>query len=112
VDLSSEIECEFFANTIGLLKRHGLEQYAKNTSDQLTLKRIDGQDLTVCMNQRVIDEANTSVTLPHNTLSWDIVDIGEGRRTVSKNLRLYEEEIFNEIIAKVDELVGSLSRKM
>lgn len=105
VDLSSKTEREFFASTIALFKRHGIEQYAKATSHQLTQDRANNQDITICMNQRVIDEAKTIVTLPPHTLSWDIVDIGEGHRTVSDDIRRYEEEIFQEIVGRVDKLV-------
>jgi protein-tyrosine-phosphatase len=105
VDLSSQEERMFFANTIALFKRHNIEQYAKHISHQLTQERADGQDITVCMNQRVVDEARTIVRLPANTLNWSIVDIGEGNRIVSEDIRTYEEEIFQEIVAHVDELV-------
>lgn len=111
VDLSSKVEREFFANTINLLKRHNLEQYVKDTSDQLTQERAVNQDMTVCMNQRVIDEANGIVTLPGNILNWNIVDIGEGHRTIPKDVRSYEEEIFDEIVTQVDELVTQLAKE-
>jgi protein-tyrosine-phosphatase len=107
VDLSSETEREYFANTIALFKRHGIETYAKDTSHQLTQARADDQDVTICMNQRVIDEAKGIVTLPDNTVHWNIVDIGEGRRTVPEDIRLYEEEIFSEITARIDKMVES-----
>lgn len=108
VNLSSEEERAFFSNTIALLTRHGMEQYAKNTSDQLTQERIQGRDITICMNQRVIDEAKLIVILPDNTLNWDIVDIGEGHRTTPEDIRLYEEDIYTEIVAHVDELISGL----
>ena len=106
VDLASKTEREFFASTITLLRRHNLETYAKDTSDQLAQARADDQDSTVCMNQRVVDEAVAIATLPANTLNWNIVDIGEGHRTVLEDTRQYEEEIFTEIVARVDELVA------
>ncbi len=105
VDLSSTSEREFFANTIALLKAHGIAKYAKNTSHQLTKERTADQDVTVFMNQRVINEADAIVQLPENTLNWGIVDIGEGYRTIAKDRQQYEEEIFQEIVQKVDELV-------
>lgn len=108
VDLSSETEREYFANTMALFKRHGLEKYAKDTSHQLTQDRANGQDITVCMNQRVVNEAKNIVTLPDNTINWSIVDIGEGHRTVPDDIRLYEEEIFKEIAARVDKLAVRL----
>ena len=109
VDLRSEEERKFFANTIALFKAHGIEEYAKNTSHQLTQSRADGQDLTICMNQRVVDEASKLVTLSRSTQNWGIVDIGEGHRIVAKNTRQYEEDIFQEIVKKVDELALRLS---
>lgn len=108
VDLTDPTEREYFANTIALFKRHGIEKYAKDTSHQLTQERADGQDVTVCMNQRVVDEARALVALPADTINWDIVDIGEGHRTVPEDIRLYEEEIFKEITVRVDELIQQL----
>ncbi|MNI60147.1 hypothetical protein D3C73_1153410 [compost metagenome] len=57
------------------------------------------------MNQRVIDEAVKIVKLPSNTFNWEIIDIGEGHRTVSDSRESYEEEIYQEIKQKVDELI-------
>lgn len=109
VNLASKTEREYFANTIAVLKRHGIEAYAKDTSHQLTQMRTDGQDITICMNQRVIDEANALVALPNATRNWNIVDIGEGHRTTPENIRQYEEDIFQEIVALVDTLALQLS---
>ncbi len=108
VDLDSAEERQYFANTISLLETHGIEKYAKDTSHQLTQERTDAQDVTICMNQRVIDEADQFITLPQNTLNWSIVDIGEGHRTAIKNTQQYEGEIFDEIAGKVDELAGQI----
>lgn len=108
VNLSSKTERAFFANTIELFKRHGIVEYAKNTPDQLTQERADNQNVTICMNQRVVDEAKAIITLPENTVHWDIMDIGEGHRTVREDVRTYEEEIFKEIAARVDEFVRQL----
>lgn len=108
VDLNSDEERGFFDNTIALFKAHGIESYAKDTSHQLTQERADKQDLTICMNQRVIDEAKILVNFSKNTLNWNIVDIGEGHRTAIKNTRQYEEEIYEEIVDKVNELVAKL----
>lgn len=109
VDLTSKTEREFFARTITVLQQHGIEAYAKDTSHQLTQPRTDGQDITVCMNQRVIDEANAIITLPDTTLNWGIIDIGEGHRTAPENTRQYEVDIFQEIVARVDTLATVLS---
>jgi hypothetical protein len=109
VNLADPTEREYFANTIALFERHNVQQYAKDTSHPINQARVDGQDITVCMNQRVIDEAKKLVVLPDHTINWDIVDIGEGHRTVPTDIRQYEEEIFDEITTYVDELVEGLS---
>ncbi len=105
VSLHNPQERQFFENTMNLLKHHGIDQYAKDTSHQLIQNRVDGQDIVVCMNQRVIDEASLIVTLPPDTLNWNIVDIGEGNRTEEDKREQYEEEIYQEITALVDKLV-------
>ncbi len=109
VALLDPTEREYFANTIALLKRHNIDKYAKNTSHQLTQNRIEGHDVIVCMNQRVVGEAKQIVLLPKDVIDWNIVDIGEGHRTVAKNTRLYEEEIFEEITLLVDLLAKRIS---
>ena len=110
VTLDSKEERQFFAYTIALFVAHGIEEYAKNTSHQLTQVRTDAQDVTVCMNRRVIDEASKLVTLPKNIQDWSIVDIGEGHRTIVNNKKQYEEEIFHEVTKKVDELIKQLAK--
>ena len=106
VDWSNETEKGYFANTVSLLTRHNIKSYAKSQPDQLTQDRASGNDITVCMNLRVVDEARALVDLPSNAINWDITDIGEGHRTNWASREQYEEEIYNEITAKVDELVN------
>ena len=87
------------------MQRHGIKQFAKDTPEQLTQKRIEtNQDIIVLMNQRVIDEASKIITLPGNILDWNIIDIGEGHRTDRASRKSYEEEIYQEITQKVDDL--------
>jgi protein-tyrosine-phosphatase len=105
VDWSDETEKEYFSNTLALLEAHSIRDYAKAFPQQLTQQRADNQDMTICMNQRVVDEANKLVSLPRNVINWDIVDIGEGNRTVKDNRLTYEEEIYKEITGGVDELI-------
>lgn len=107
VDRANETEQEYFANTLKVLDRHGIKSFAKPYSDQLTQARADGNDVTVCMNQRVVGEARLLVDLPASTISWDIVDIGEGNRIVRESRELYEEEIYKEITNRVDELISA-----
>lgn len=106
VNWSDLQEREYFANTLSVLERHGIQSFAKLNPEQLTQERIDNNhDTVILMNQRVIDEAVKIVKLPSNTFNWDIIDIGEGHRTVSDSRESYEEEIYQEIKQKVDELI-------
>ena len=98
-------EREYFDNTLAVLQRHGIKQFAKDTPEQLTQKRIEtNQDIIVLMNQRVIDEASKIITLPGNILDWNIIAIGEGHRADRASRKSYEEEIYQEITQKVDDL--------
>ena len=105
-DADNEKEQAYFTSTLALLKRHGIEAYAKAKPERLTQQRADNQDITICMNQIVVDEANKLVTLPANTENWQITDIGEGDRILKDGNRLpYEEMIYAEITGKVGHLV-------
>lgn len=110
VDWEDPTEKEHFTNSMKLLDHHGIKQYAKERPEQLTQQRINSNDVIVCMNQRVIDEAQLLVDLPPDVINWNIVDIGEAHRTIAENRAQYEEEIYKEITDKVDELVRKLNR--
>lgn len=109
VDWSDAQEREYFANTLSVLKKHGIVSYAKSHAEQLTQTRIDTcHDVIVFMNQRVVDEAAKIVVLPSHYLNWEIVDIGEGHRVDGDSRELYEEEIYQEIKQKVDDLLREI----
>jgi protein-tyrosine-phosphatase len=98
-------ERQYFSCTLDVLDKHGIKAFAKLQSEQLTQERIDkSHDVVVLMNQRVVDEAGAIVTLPKDVFNWEIVDIGEGHRTDKSNRESYEEEIYQEITQKVDQL--------
>lgn len=105
VDWSDPTEREYFSNTMAVLKNHGIQSYAKSFAEQLTQQRADNQDITVCMNQRVVDEASRLVVFPHTVINWNIIDIGEGNRTIKDNRATYEEEIYQEITDQIDNLI-------
>ncbi len=105
VDWEDEIEKGYFQDTLRLLDSHNIKTYAKDIPKQLTQARVSSDDIIICMNQRVIDEANSIIALPRNIINWNIIDIGEGHRTVASDKALYLEEIYNELTQKVDELV-------
>jgi protein-tyrosine-phosphatase len=106
VDWNDQTERGYFASTLALLDKHGIKSYAKKVPDQLTQQRADDQDITICMNQRVIDEALAIVVLPEGATNWAIIDIGEGTRIIESNQEIYKEEIYKEITGKIDELVS------
>ena len=98
-------EQEYFANTLAVLDRHGIKSSAKPLPEQLTQERIDSHcDIIVLMNQRVVDEAKAIVKLPGAIHNWEITDIGEGHRINKDDRKSYEEDIYQEITQKVNEL--------
>ncbi|OGL23616.1 hypothetical protein A2791_02130 [Candidatus Saccharibacteria bacterium RIFCSPHIGHO2_01_FULL_46_30] len=106
VNWSDLKEREYFENTLAVLDRHGIKPFAKLNPEQLSQERInDSHDIIILMNQRVIDEAKEIVELPPSILNWEITDIGEGHRVDDNSRESYEEEIYQEIIQKVDNLV-------
>lgn len=98
-----------FEKHVQLLKDHGLEAYVKTRADQLSMERMQNNDVVIVVNYIAYKEAVDIVKLPTHTIVWDITDIGEGVRTEPyENGRAVEEAVYDEIIAKVDELVGSV----
>jgi len=109
-DAFRESDRPFFEETTQLLTAHGLEEYIKDDAEQLTQSRVDDTDVIVVMNDRAFSEAQDIVTLPKDTIVWDITDIGEGARTSGlEDGRQVEEVIYDEIIVKVDELVKTIA---
>ena len=46
-----------YGKTLELLEKHGIREFAKaDYGDQLTQSRLEGADITACMNQRVYGE--------------------------------------------------------
>jgi len=104
-------EREYFNNTLLVLDKHGIKQFVKQQPEQLTPDRMRASnDIVVLMNQRVIDEAGQIVSLPARFYNWGITDIGEGHRVDDGKRESYEEEIYQEITHKVDELVKTYRR--
>ena len=101
-------EREYFANTLALLERHDIQQFAKNESHQLSQASVDASDVVVIANQRAFDEAIQQVNLPQDTIVLKVVDIGEGTRIATgDNREELEELIYDELTAAVDELVST-----
>ena len=108
-DTYKESDKPFFENTTRLLTEHGLKEYIKLDSEQLTQSRLDSSGLNICLNDRVISDTRNIFTFPENTVVWNIIDIGEGPRTEKyENGREVEEVIYDEIVAMVDALVKTI----
>ena len=102
-----------YAETLGLLAKHSIREFAKTAyGDQLTLSRLAGTDVAVCMNQRVYDECQQLVSLPGTTHTWSVADIGESGRVAQTECgkALYREEAYQEIIEGVSQLVSEFHR--
>ena len=89
------------------LEKHGTGIYAKTISEQLTQNRVDSGDITVCVNQIVANECESVVSMPNNTIVWDVSDTGEGNRIIlpGEDKYKYFEEVYEEITKNVDELI-------
>lgn len=99
----------YFNNTLELLGRHNIRQFAKAQSDALTQQRIDNSDVLVVVNQRAYEEAKSQFDLLKNTIVWNIVDIGEGDRIATETNRIdLEELIYSELTQAVNELMTEL----
>lgn len=108
VDWSDPAEKQYFANTIALLTKKGIQSCAKAAPNQLTQERADVGDITICMNGRVFEEASELTRLSSQTVTWDIVDIGEEGRTDTDSREIYEEQIYREITSRVDKLAKTI----
>ena len=109
VNMNDPQEREYFNNTLALLERHGIKQFAKDESHQLSQASVDASDIVVVANQRAFDEAIQQVDLPSNTVVLEVVDIGEGNRIATEsNREELEELIYGEVTSAVDDIVADL----
>jgi protein-tyrosine-phosphatase len=94
-------------DTLNILKRHGLDKHAKKHWAQLTQSLVKPDDITICMNQRVYDEASTFIKFPRVPIIWGINDLGEDGKLYEtrEEIDLFSEKKFQDIKVKVDELV-------
>ena len=104
-----------YGKTLELLEKHGIREFAKTGyGDQLTQSRLEGADITVCMNQRVYGECLRYVTFPASPRIWSVADLGEPGRIsdVESERRLYREEAYREIVRNVDRLISDLDTSL
>jgi protein-tyrosine-phosphatase len=103
----------YYRMTLELLGKHGIRKFTKaGYGDQLTQLRVEGADITVCMNQRVYDECLRCVTFPASPHIWSVADIGEPGRIVNieSEREIYREAAYREIVENVDQLISDISR--
>jgi len=103
-----------YRKTLDLLRRHGLEIYAKNHfGDQLTPERVTRKQIAVCLNTIVYDEARKICDLPQQTFVWNVIDLGEyGRVAHSDEEReRYMKDVLKDIIKSANSLVQTLALK-
>lgn len=96
-----------FVKTLALLKKHGVEQYAKDRyADNVSQELIDKSDIIIFLNKIAYGEA-TNYKLPHSTYIWSVIDLGEeGRIATSMAEReKFAEDVYQEITKAVDKLV-------
>lgn len=97
-------------NALTVLREHGIDQLAKRERTQLTPVLLHDDDLVICMNQRVYDEAKTIVSLPATTQIWDVSDLGEGTRTYHNETEAlaHVHDMFDEISDDITKLLKTL----
>jgi len=96
-------------DTRTMLAEHGIGDYAKSESEQLTQDRLSEDDVTICVNQIAYDEGAKFLTFPSNTIIWDINDTGEGNRQLKTGdpETYFDEQIFSQIKANIDLFVAA-----
>ena len=106
-----EENLENFPKTLGLLKQHGIAQYAKDHyADDTQQDSLDSSDVVVFLNKVAYDEAASSFRLPERTYVWHVADIGEEGRiaTTPTEYHQFAEDAFQEIVQNVDQLATTL----
>lgn len=97
-------------DTLQMLDDFGIREYAKTQPEQLDQSRVDIADITILMNEAVKNECEKIVTLPKNTIIWNVDDTGEGSRALQEGDpdTKYDKEIYEEIKENVDRLVQAI----
>lgn len=94
--------------TLQFLETHNLTKFVPNhRAHQLDQTRLDGGDITICMNRIAYDEERQNLTFPTDTIVWEVDDVGESGHnpTTDQQHTDFREETYQQIAHKVDELV-------
>lgn len=105
-----ESNAENFPKTLDLLRKHGINQYAKDHyAEDLNQELLDGADVVIFLNKIAYDEAAELFNLPEKIYIWDVTDLGEpGRVPEDEQQReAFSEDVYMEIVENVDSLVNS-----
>lgn len=92
---------------MAFLAEKGIDQYAKDSAEQLIQKRLNDTDITVVVNQIAVDSASQIVQLPKNIIVWDVDDVDEGVNrieTPQDEARIFETT-YQKIVSNVRTLV-------
>jgi protein-tyrosine-phosphatase len=98
-----------FPKTLALLKKHGIEGFAKDHyADDINQDLLSRSDIVIFLNKRAYDEA-IGFRLPGSTYIWDVADLDERDRVASSELEReqHSEEVYSEITENIDALVKS-----
>ncbi len=103
-----------FKITQEVLDKHGLAKYTKPNWDQLTEERLNGADVTVCLNRTVANECIHLFKLPENTIVWNVPDFDEVSPIpkTQEELFTYAENTFKLITLNADKLAQSIKGKI
>lgn len=95
------------APLITRLDDYRVGKFVKTHVDQLTQARVDIADINICMNELVAEESKRIVVMLENTITWSVMDSGEGERIIKNgdDEWKYTDEIYNEIRQNIDTLV-------
>lgn len=99
---------ENFQKTLGLLKKHGIAQYAKgHHGDNIDQAELDKADVVVFLDRKAYNEAIGAYVLPQKTYVCDVIDVGEEGRIAASSTerRNFAEDVYQEIIKNVDTLI-------
>ena len=103
-------------NVLEVATIEGIAPYFKPHKDQLTQETLNGVDIVVCLNRKIYREAKALVTLPLQTIIWDVSDLEERYplwRTFSHTWIIsHERSAFTHIKKHIHELVSFLYHKV
>ena len=99
-----------YPKVIAVLKRHGIEQYAKkHYADDINQGLLDESDIVVCLNKLVYEEAISGFRLPKRVYVWDVADIDEADHipTTEAEFEAALENGYEQIVKDTNDFIKS-----